>query len=153
MKAIETLTERNGFRQGVAAMIARMAELGEPARVFEGLRTVEQQREKVSLGYSNTLASAHLPGPDGLSKAADVAHASRGWNADRRFWLIVGSYALFKGWNWGGLYGLTTEQKRRLKAAILELRRQGWPAKSPLYAHKLGWDPAHVSLERSNWPK
>lgn len=152
MAPIDTLTERRGFRAGVADLVARMAELGEPARVYEGLRTLEQQREKVRLGYSKTLKSAHLPGPDGLAQAADVAHKSLGWNASKRFWLIVGSWCLFKGWNWGGLYGLTPVQKVSLRDAILELRRQGWPKRSPLYEHKLGWDPAHVSLERSNWP-
>ncbi len=41
--------------------------------VLEVLRTVARQRELVARGASRTMNSRHLPGPDGLSRAVDIA--------------------------------------------------------------------------------
>lgn len=41
--------------------------------VIDGLRTIEQQREYVRKGVSQTMNSKHLPQPDGYSHAVDLA--------------------------------------------------------------------------------
>lgn len=41
--------------------------------VLEVLRTVARQRELVAKGASQTMNSRHLPGPDGKSRAVDIA--------------------------------------------------------------------------------
>lgn len=41
--------------------------------VVEGVRTVEQQKENVAKGVSQTMKSKHLAQPDGYSHAVDLA--------------------------------------------------------------------------------
>jgi peptidoglycan L-alanyl-D-glutamate endopeptidase CwlK len=41
--------------------------------VVEGARTLERQKMLVAKGASRTLKSKHLPGPDGYSRAVDLA--------------------------------------------------------------------------------
>lgn len=144
---LEDLTADGGFRAKVAALVATLAAKGESAKVFEARRTEAQQAEKVRLGYSKTMASWHLKrGSDGGSLAADVADSSKGWNASRRFWLLVGANCQARGLSWGGLFGLSGARKAAVSAAIGRARKAGWPAKHEAYQVPIGWDPAHVSL-------
>lgn len=56
--------------------------------VVEGVRTVAQQREYVTKGASQTMASYHLPQADGLGYAVDLAPLVGGaipWNEWARF--------------------------------------------------------------------
>lgn len=41
--------------------------------VLETLRTIERQKQLVAKGASSTMKSRHLPGPDGKSRAVDLA--------------------------------------------------------------------------------
>lgn len=41
--------------------------------LIEGVRSIERQKKMVRQGRSMTMRSRHLPGPDGLSRAVDVA--------------------------------------------------------------------------------
>jgi len=150
-KLIELTTDGN-FRAKVAACLTDLQAHGEDPKVFEAKRTVEQQREKVRLGYSKTMNSYHLKrGKDGGAKAADVADRTKGWNASKRFWLMLGSSALAHGVGWGGLFGLNRVQKQRLRTAILVLRSAGWPAGHSAYEVQVGWDGAHLQAD-VNWP-
>jgi len=40
--------------------------------VFEGVRTLNRQRQLVAKGLSKTMNSRHIPGADGLAKAVDL---------------------------------------------------------------------------------
>jgi peptidoglycan L-alanyl-D-glutamate endopeptidase CwlK len=46
--------------------------------VIETLRTRERQQQLVNQGASQTMRSRHLAGPDGLSRAVDIAPAPDG---------------------------------------------------------------------------
>ena len=48
--------------------------------VLDGKRTLAEQRANLAAGVSKTLASKHLPQPDGYSHAADVAPYPVQWN-------------------------------------------------------------------------
>lgn len=148
---LATLTDDGNFRAKVAKVIAQLENRGESPKIFETKRTVAQQREKVRLGYSKTMFSEHLKtGKDGLCKAADIADASKGWNASRRFWFIIGAACQSYGIGWGGLFGLKGSQKAKLAAAFDILREAGWPDEHDAYRTQIGWDPAHLQ-QRANW--
>jgi peptidoglycan L-alanyl-D-glutamate endopeptidase CwlK len=53
--------------------------------VIETLRTLEQEKGKVAAGLSKTLNSKHLAGPDGKSRAVDVAPWPMDWKDTERF--------------------------------------------------------------------
>ena len=48
--------------------------------VLNSIRSVERQREFVRKGLSKTMASKHLPGPDGKARACDVAPYPQRWS-------------------------------------------------------------------------
>jgi hypothetical protein len=146
------VTERDGFRSKIQATLDNLKAKGESGKIDPGvLRTVAQQRELVRKGYSKTMNSYHLPGPDGLSRAVDLVDAKKGWNASKRFWLLVGANAEYRGLGWGGLFGLNATQRAAVLQAINDLRRAGWPkGNHKAYQVQLGWDVAHVEA-RSNW--
>lgn len=150
MSKLGELTEVGNFRAKVEGCLTVMKALGEDPVIADGLRTLAQQREKVRMGYSKTLASLHLPGTDGLSRAADIVDGKKGWNASRRFWMIVGAYCEAKGLGWGGIFGLGADREAAVRRAFVTLRKAGWPEKHPAYQVSLGWDVAHVQ-QRSNW--
>ena len=145
------LTADGNFREKVRALLCDLERLGEYAKIFEAKRTVDQQREKVRLGYSKTMRSNHLKrGADGGGKAADIADRSKGWNASRRFWFIIGASCHARGLGWGGLFGMKSKQKLAFHAAVRTLREAGWPESHSAYQAHIGWDPAHVEFG-SNW--
>lgn len=145
------LTTDKRFRHRVEAAIVDIERLGEFPKIYETIRTVAQQREKVRLGYSKTMKSQHLDrGIDNLGCAADIADRVRGWNASRRFWLILGASCQARGLGWGGLFGLKRSQVKVLLQAFEVLRAAGWPETHPAYQTPIGWDPAHVQI-RDNW--
>ena len=55
-------------------VIKRAAELSDvPFTVLEVVRTLARQKQLVATGASRTMNSRHLPGPDGKSRAVDIA--------------------------------------------------------------------------------
>lgn len=62
------------------AAVVRKAALATPwpIAVLETLRTRERQQQLVNQGASQTMKSRHLAGPDGLSRAVDIAPAPDG---------------------------------------------------------------------------
>lgn len=62
--------------------------------VLEGVRSPERQKELVAQGKSKTLNSKHLPGPDGLSRAIDIAPYPVSWEESTdnlgRFYFLAG---------------------------------------------------------------
>lgn len=145
------------FRLKVAQIVNDLRGKSHDPIIGSGLRTKAQQKEKVEKGYSMTTKSYHLAGSDGLSRAADIVPRTTLWNANKRYWLMLGSSALAHGVGWGGLFGLNKGLKRFTKAdtkaiikAIEELRFAGWPLKHEAYKVAIGWDPSHVQ-EPSNW--
>ena len=136
MSRIMQLTARGNFRAKVEAVLRALEGHGWEPIVAEALRTEAQQRVKVNAGFSRTMRSKHLPGPDGLARAADIVLKGHGWNAPERFWRMLGSSALGHGLIWGGLFGLN----RRMKAALIKsLADKDWDSMA-----KRGWDPAHL---------
>lgn len=51
--------------------------------VLNSIRTIEEQRRNVAKGLSKTMASKHLPGPDGKAHAVDVAPYPQHWTDTR----------------------------------------------------------------------
>lgn len=149
-KLIE-LTEEGNFRNCVERCIKAIEAKGVDAKIFEALRTVAEQREKVKKGYSKTMKSEHLPDKTGKARAADVADAKKGWSADKRFWLLLGSAAWAYGVGWGGLFGLSPRRVKAVQEAIKTLREAGWPKQHEAYQVPLGWDVAHLQSS-NNWP-
>ena len=84
-KAFESLDER--FKPIVHEILIKLQALGYQPIVAEGRRTIEQQREKVKLGYSQTLKSYHLTG-----LAADIVDKRYMWNIPlhHKFWYDYG---------------------------------------------------------------
>lgn len=90
------------FRAKVENILRKLQAKGWQPKVAEGLRTVEQQKEKVRKGYSKTLKSKHL---DGL--AADIIDKRYGWGKEAadtnfQFWKDLGECAKNEGVTWGG---------------------------------------------------
>ncbi len=139
------------FRDKVSGVIVQLENRDENPRIYETKRNLAQQKEKVRLGYSKTLASEHLKkGNDGGAMACDIADAVKGWNATRRFWFIMGAASQSYGIGWGGLFGLSRNQKAKLVKALDELRAAKFPMDHPAYRTEIGFDPAHLQA-RNNW--
>lgn len=147
------MTADAGFRQKVQAVLDTLRAKGYPdAKIIEGMRTVEQQREKVRKGYSKTMRSYHLKrGSDGKGKAADICPASTLWNSDKRYWMIFGWLCYRHGLGWGGLFGIALKQQRKVLEHMRRLSDEGWPAHSESYEVQIGWDGAHCQMD-DNWP-
>lgn len=146
------LTQDGNFRAKVGFTLENLADKDESPKIFEAMRTVEQQREKVRKGYSRTMKSYHLKrGSDKLGLAADIADRTKGWNASKRFWLLLAANCEARMMGWGGLFGLKSKQIKAIQDALSVLRAAGWPMSHPSYEVAIGWDPAHVQKD-SNWP-
>lgn len=146
------LTNDGGFRSKVAAVLETLSKKGYPdVYIVEAKRTLAQQQEKVRRGYSKTLNSYHLKrGSDTGGLAADIVPKSKGWNAEKRFWLMLGWLCYSHGLGWGGLFGLSATRKNLVLASMKRLSKAGWPAKSADYETQIGWDGAHVQ-KKVNW--
>jgi hypothetical protein len=144
MDRTNELTNRNNFREKVKAIVANGNALGYPLFVHNALRTAEQQREKVAQGFSKTVRSKHLPGPDGLSRAADVVDKRYLWGAPRHVWVMIGRLALTQGCEWGGLWGLPPAMRRKLRDHLLDRSK---PFDPRAWRGKIGWDPAHIETK------
>src|SRR3990167_10500617 len=69
---------RPDFQPWVVKVLAELESLGWEPIIFEGRRTIEEQREKVRLGYSKTMRSRHLSG-----YAADIVDRRYLWNSGK----------------------------------------------------------------------
>ena len=145
------LTTDGNFRAKVEAVLGHMMAKGCKSKIAESIRTKTQQAEKVRMGYSKTMKSNHLPGKDGKARAADVVDVDLGWNASKRYWLLLGACCKAHSVGWGGLFGLNKAQKLNVGKCIEQARKEGWPLKSSAYQCSLGWDPAHLEVP-NNWP-
>jgi hypothetical protein len=149
---LSQLTRDGNFSLKVAAILDEVAHHGYPdVYIAEAKRTLAQQLEKIRLGYSKTRLSYHLKrGSDGGGKAADVVPRKTLWNAEKRYWLMLGYCAYNHGVGWGGLFGVSTLQKARILSAMKQLSAKGWPHDDELYRVQIGWDGAHLQ-SGSNW--
>lgn len=69
-----SLERLDGAHPDLAAVIKAAAARSDiDFTVLEVLRTPERQKELVARGASKTMRSRHLPGPDGKSRAVDIA--------------------------------------------------------------------------------
>ncbi|MGX1099953.1 peptidoglycan-binding protein [Amorphus sp. MBR-141] len=65
-----------GVHPDLVRIVARAADLSPvPFRVFEGVRSVERQRENVRRGVSRTMNSRHIRGANGVCHAVDLVLA------------------------------------------------------------------------------
>jgi hypothetical protein len=149
---LEQLTMDGGFRNKVAVILDTLQKKGYlDAYIVEAMRTIEQQKEKVRLGYSKTMASYHLKrGSDKKGLAADIVPKSVQWNASKRFWMMYGWLCYQHAVGWGGLFGVSTGRKASILAAMKRLSAKGWPDHDEDYQIGLGWDPAHCQAG-VNW--
>lgn len=154
MDKLDQLTLEGNFRGRVKACLEAVAYKHDPdPEIAEADRSPERQKRLKAAGFSRTLKSNHIGRnfKDGKARAADVTPEDLGWNASKRFWLLLGSAAWAMGIGWGGLFGLKGKQKKAVKDAIVRLRSLGWPKESHHYEHiPIGWDPAHLE-KPVNW--
>lgn len=69
-----SLERLSGAHPDLAKVIKQAAAISDlDFTVLETLRTVERQRQLFAKGASKTMKSRHLPGPDGKSRAVDIA--------------------------------------------------------------------------------
>ena len=66
------------FKPYVLDVLAQLEKLGYQPVIWEGRRTIEEQREKVRLGYSKTMRSRHLSG-----YAADIVDRRYLWDSGK----------------------------------------------------------------------
>ena len=143
LRHLENLTEDGNLRRKVAAIIRDAKGHGYDLTIYSSMRSIEEQPEKVRLGYSKTMKSKHLPGWDGLARAADLAHRTKAWNVEPDVWLMIGRLALTKDLKWGGLFGLPRKQRAALAAFLTDTSKPFNPFE---WHGKIGWDPAHVQI-------
>jgi len=105
--------------------------------IVEARRTLEEQKEKVRLGYSKTLKSYHLTG-----NAIDVVDARYMWDSPRLFWLMLISSGLSHGLDSGAFFGLPVKMK---EALLRDIKNRNFETKA-----KLGWDTAHLELRKTS---
>lgn len=147
---LKNLTGDGRFRQKIEAVMRDAASHGYDIKIYESLRTKEEQAAKKKAGLSKTMRSKHLPGRDGLARAVDIADGKTAWGADRRVWLMIGRLALTKGLVWGGLWGLPRKVRRRLEAFLMDQSRPFDPLEWVTADGKpgpIGWDPAHIEAK------
>ena len=141
---IEQLTTRGNFRNKIESIVSSGNAHGYRLTVHNALRTIDQQKALVAKGHSKTMRSNHLPGPDGLARAADVVDARFMWGAPRHVWVMIGRLALTQGCDWGGLWGLPLAMRRKLAAFLLD---RSVPFDPKAWRGKIGWDPAHIEMK------
>ncbi len=152
---LRELTLRGRFRHKVAAVLRDLEAMGLEPRLFECLRSEERQRQLIARGVSRTMASYHLPGRDGLARAADIVQDDRDpWSTehpgDQEFWLTVARLATTKGLNSGatwidkfvrGQRVPDASARAKLLAFLLDGSR---PWQPETWKGKVGWDLPHV---------
>lgn len=141
LRHLGNLTNDGNFRAKVSAILRDAEGHGYKLKIGSSLRSVEEQRKKVELGYSKTMKSKHLPGWDGLARAADIVDLHEGWDCSKDVWVMVGRLALTKGLKWGGLWGLPKNQRKKLEAFLTNTTVPFNPFN---WKGQIGWDPAHV---------
>ena len=132
------------LRDAVRGILRDMRDSGLRPRIAEALRSPERQRRLLADKRTRTLCSKHLPGRDGLSRAADIVDDEKAWGAPREFWLSLGRAAVRRGLVWGGMWIgsplLQAVERARLRAHLMS------DAPHAEYKGRIGWDPAHVEV-------
>lgn len=93
MYKFSSLSEQrlNGVAQPLQKIIRRAMEWQiMDFTVLNGLRSLEEQKEKVAKGYSKTMHSRHLPNKNGLAEAADIAPYPVNWQNKEAFHRLAG---------------------------------------------------------------
>lgn len=139
----QSRNELVGVHQDLVRVVERAIELTpQDFVVFDGLRTLDEQKAYVAAGASKTLNSRHLPGQDGKGHAVDLVPIIN--NKARWEWgaiipiaeaMRTASRELGVPLNWGGIKG--TRGFGRLDTAggsLAKLRN--------------GWDGVHFELPR-----
>ena len=90
------------FESKIPQLFDAMRSKGWEPVIASGMRTQEEQAEKVKLGYSKTMKSKHLTGD-----ALDIVDKRYGWDGPAsdvkfKFWQDLGSEAQKLGFEWGG---------------------------------------------------
>jgi len=150
---LDQLTTDDNFRSKIEAILADVGGHGyDDIFIAEAMRTKEEQAEKVRLGYAKTMDSYHRRrGTDGKGLAADIVTRSKGWNASKRYWLMLGWVCHQHGVGWGGVFSLTAAKQQALLDSMRRLSEKGWPkGADPDYQTPIGWDPAHCQ-KANNW--
>jgi peptidoglycan L-alanyl-D-glutamate endopeptidase CwlK len=107
-----SLAHLTGVDRGLVRCALRAIEISaQDFQVFEGLRTLERQKELVAAGASQTLDSFHIPDPAGVGHAIDLVPFIAGrvqWQ--ERPCLVVARAMLFASKElgvpvtWGGVF-------------------------------------------------
>lgn len=91
------------FLQKVLSVLTCLELKGWMPRVASGLRSAEEQAQKVAQGFSNTLNSKHLEG-----KGADIIDRRYAWSIPKThpFWQDLKACSQVQGLIWGGDWGI-----------------------------------------------
>lgn len=112
--ALDTMAQKHlvGVEPGLVRCVRRAIEISDQCfTAFEGLRTLERQRELVAAGASQTLDSFHIPDAAGVGHAVDLVPLIAGrvqWQ--ERPCLVVARAMLFAAKElgvpvtWGGVF-------------------------------------------------
>ncbi len=141
------LSLKPDFQPYVRIILTKLAEKGYKPFVVEGLRTIEQQRQKVKDGNSQTMNSYHLSG-----YAADICNTGEMWDKGlvRQFWMdmydIVTSLSVTNGRIRAGLCWDHPERVDIYRKA-LEYTKAGRITQKQADA-KITWfcDAAHIEM-------
>jgi hypothetical protein len=90
------------LQAAIPMIMSDMVARGWQPQISSGIRTPEEQAQKVAQGYSQTMNSKHLVG-----KAVDITDKRYGWDGpaadtNYQFWNDLGESAKRHGMQWGG---------------------------------------------------
>jgi len=133
------------IRNRVSNVITELEQQGlRPVIAKEVWRDPALQKKLFDEGKSKVQWGFHCATtPDGKpsSLAADIVDAELGWDAPRKFWILLGGAAATHRLHWGGYFGFVKlpKLKQRLNQTLKD--------KDFDPSIKMGWDPAHVEVK------
>ena len=141
---LDQLSNDNGFRRKIAAIMNTVAAHGTETYIVSGIRTWAEEEAEVAAGHSQTMHSFHLPhGSDQLSYAADIVPKESGYQAPKWFWLLQAHVAMSFDLGVGILFGAPEKEK------LVEFLKAE-PFDPHAWEGEIGWDPSHIQNAK-NW--
>lgn len=160
--------ESTGFVRSKVENILLSLSVYMPAIIHRDVsRSEAEQLKKYMSGVSQVRWGFHCFTREGkaASLAADIVSADYNYfddkqfiftDADEMFWLLLGSFAMENGLNWGGFFGLEKGEvgiiKRMFEAnSYNQLENYAYEVRNK--RKRLGWDVAHVECSKLSIPE
>ncbi len=141
------------FAQQIKEVLFKLAQKGWQPRVAEGLRSLEQQQEKINQGHSSIKDPKNSKHVQGV--AVDIIDSRYGWGGPAsdlnfQFWLDLGEAAREAGLTWGG------DWKTLKDVAHVEIGKNTTGASIGVYRHayqEIDWIKAkHMVRQLASLP-